>query len=189
VSSKRAVIARSVSCLALGLLSSAWLANTGPLSGPTEPRPRPDGRLSTNAASQRRLAPPVLDKVSRLSWWRQASVPCGCVDRHSHWQERFTPGPVSECNRLVRDEHLAPVLLQSVSVARHSSADDALPARHRRLKTKRLRRLFGGLPSSTALRNKLRVAGIVGAIEVTPLVLPAPSRDHARAPPVSTHPA
>ena len=100
-----------------------------------------------------------------------------------------TPVPAAACKRLAGSEAIPQNLRQSVSVARHSSTDAALLARHRRLKIRRFRRSFAELPSSTALRNELRGAGIAGAIKVANLHLPAPSRDHARAPPLPNHPA
>jgi hypothetical protein len=103
-------------------------------------------------------------------------------------QERVTPAPALACNRLALDEPIPQTLRLSVSVARHSSTDAALLARHRRLKIRRFRRSFPGLPSSPAFRNGLRGAGMAGGIEVTNLDLPAPSRDHARAPPLPNHP-
>ena len=77
----------------------------------------------------------------------------------------------------------------AVQAAHRAGANDAILARHHRLRIKRFRRRFGGLPSSAALRNELCVAGIAGALQIANLDLPAPSRDHARAPPSSNHPA
>jgi hypothetical protein len=77
----------------------------------------------------------------------------------------------------------------AVKAVRGAGADDALAARHRKLIQKRFRQRLGGLASSTALRNELLVAGIVGALQVANLDQPAPYRDHARAPPASNHPA
>jgi hypothetical protein len=79
--------------------------------------------------------------------------------------------------------------VETVQDARAAGADEALPARHRKLIRKRFRRRFGGLASSVALRNELLVAGFIGARQVANLDLPVPSRDHARAPPPSNHPA
>ena len=73
--------------------------------------------------------------------------------------------------------------------ARAAGADDAILARHRRLRVRRFRRRFGLLPSGAALGNGLLVAGSVGARQVANLDLPAQSCDHARAPPSSNHPA
>ncbi len=103
-------------------------------------------------------------------------------------QARVTPAPAAACNRLARDAPIPQTLRLSVSVARHSSPDYAFVTRHRRLRIKRFGRSSGGLPSGTALRNAPRVAGIAGAIEIASLHLPAPSRDHARAPPLLHHP-
>ncbi len=77
----------------------------------------------------------------------------------------------------------------AVQAARHAGADDALLARHRKLRIKRFRRWSSLLPSSPALRNELRVAGLAGTLEAPNLDLPLPSRDHARAPPALSHPA
>jgi hypothetical protein len=77
----------------------------------------------------------------------------------------------------------------AVQAAHGGGADDAILARHRRLRIKRFRRRFAGLPRSAAFRNELRVAGIAGALQIANLDPPAPSRDHARAPPSSNHPA
>jgi hypothetical protein len=104
-------------------------------------------------------------------------------------QERVTPAPAAACNRLACDEPIPQTPRLSVSVARHPSTDAVLSPRHRRLKIRRFRRSFAGLPSSTARRNELRGAGIAGALAVANLHLPAPSRDHARAPPPPNYPA
>ena len=76
-----------------------------------------------------------------------------------------------------------------VKAVHGAGTDEAILARHRRLRIKRFRRRFGGLPSGAALRNEPVVAGIVGALEVATFDLPVPSRDYARAPPSSNHPA
>jgi hypothetical protein len=91
---------------------------------------------------------------------------------------RLPPDAVTACRRG-----------DAVQVARHAGADHVLLARHQRLRIKRFRRWCGLLPSSTALRNELRVAGIAGTLQVSHLDLPLPSRNHARAPPASNHSA
>jgi hypothetical protein len=77
----------------------------------------------------------------------------------------------------------------AVRSAHRAGAGAAILARHRRLRIKRFRRRFAGFPCGAAFRNELRVAGIVGALQNANLDPPAPSRDHARAPPSSNHPA
>jgi hypothetical protein len=76
-----------------------------------------------------------------------------------------------------------------VKAAHGAGADDTLPARHRKLISKRFRRRFGGLVFSAPRLSELSLVEIVGVIEAAHLNVPAPSRDHARAPPVSNQPA
>jgi hypothetical protein len=142
----RAVLAKSVLGLVLWLLSSAWLRNTQPLSGPAEPRSR------------------------------------------ANWQERVTPAPAPACNRLLREAHIPQGLRLSVSVARQC-ADDALPARHRKPMSKRLRRRFGVLPAGVLANGKRLVADIPSASQGVPPDGWAPDRTGARAPPAPHQPA
>jgi len=74
---------------------------------------------------------------------------------------------------------------EAVKAVHHAGADDALPARHRKLIRKRFRRRFGGLIPSAPRFSELSLADIVGVLEAAHLNAPAASRDHARAPPIS----
>ncbi len=106
-----------------------------------------------------------------------------------HLQERVAPASAVGFNRLICAEHTSQALWRPESVVRHSSADDALPAYCRKPMKKRLRGRFGVLPPGVLPDGTLRVADIVGTLEVANLDQPSPSRDHARAPPLQNHPA
>jgi hypothetical protein len=73
----------------------------------------------------------------------------------------------------------------AVKAARRAGADDALPARHRKLRRKRFRQRFGALTVSTSRCTELPVADIVGTLPGANLDNLTPYCDHARAPPAS----
>jgi hypothetical protein len=103
---------------------------------------------------------------------------------------RVAGAPANARNRPVNCERARQVLGASVSAARNPGADEeAILVRPRKLRRRRFGQRFGGLPSSAAFRNEWLVAGSVGALQFANVDLPAPSRDHARAPPAANQPA
>ena len=77
----------------------------------------------------------------------------------------------------------------ALQAAHHAKADDALPARHRKLTSKRFRQRFGALASGAPPCTELLLAGVVATHQIATLDVPVPYRDRARAPPASHQPA
>ncbi len=137
----RAVTARSVVCLALLLLSTAWLSDTRPARGSPGPQPRADqyGRIAP-ATARNRLT---------------------------------SDAPTPQTQRLLQFD------------TRHAASDKLLPTHHRRQIRKRFRRRLIGPPFSIFLGDAPLSVDATAIQPDAAVDAPAPSRDHARAPPAS----
>ena len=91
--------------------------------------------------------------------------------------------------RLTSDVAPASRHIDGLQAAHHATADDALPARHRKLTGKGFRQRFCALAFDAPPCIELLLAGIVAAHQIASLDVPALYRDHARAQPSSHQPA